>query len=147
MSTVQSDSIRELLALPHFEVVCRLHLSAQSEVFTRTTNTSFDTHDMKYEQEYAKHLLAKKDAVYTHEWQLDGILCYPQSKRIMHSFPTFLSEDAKIWRCVYLGKDPLCIRHAGAMQLCPRQLYVEICESMGLTTLQSLPLINKSTQD
>ena len=90
MSTVQSDSIRELLVLPHFEVVCRLHLSAQSEVFTRTTNTSFDTHDMKYEQEYAKHLLTKKDAVYTHEWQLEGILCYPQSKRIMHSIPTFL---------------------------------------------------------
>lgn len=145
MATVQSNSIRELLALPHFEVVCRLHLSAQSEVFTRTTNTSFDTHDMKYEQEYAKHLLAKKDAVYTHEWQLEGILCYPQSKRIMHSFPTFLSGDGKIWRSTFA--EPLCIRRAGAMQLCPRQLYVEIYESMGLPSLQSLSLVNILPQD
>lgn len=145
MSTVQSDSIRELLALPHFEVVCRLHLSAQSEVFTRTTNTSFDTHDMKYEQTQAKELLASRERVYTHEWQLEGILCYPQSKRIMHSFPTFLSKDAKIWELPH--EKPLRIRRAGAMQLCPRQLYVEIYESMGLPSLQSLSLINILPQD
>lgn len=144
MSTVQTDSIRELLALPHFEVVCRLHLSVQSEVFTRTTNTIFDTHDMNYEQDYAKHLLTKK-GVYTHEWQLEGILCYPQSKRIMHSFPTFLSEDGEIWRSTFA--EPLCIRHSGAMQLCPRQLYVEIYESMGLPTPKGLPLDINSTQD